>query len=209
MIAVPNYISPEEYLEIEYQNPLRHEYRRGLVYAMSGGSDNHDRIAFNFLKLIDNHLGDDTECRLYSGNVKVNYQDQFYYYPDAFVTCDERDRSHRFLGARTLVDCVGVASPSEISPGSHRYIKRYPKLIAEVLSPSTEAFDLSEKFEDYQQLETLQEYILIYQEKQQVKCRRRTDNNTLETIIYKFNNSIFLDSINLEFAVAKLYRGLD
>ncbi|MGB3532674.1 MAG: Uma2 family endonuclease [Microcoleaceae cyanobacterium] len=184
MIAVPNYISPKEYLQIEGQNPLRHEYRRGLVYAMSGGSDNHDRIAFNFLKIIDNHLGDTTECRFYSGNVKVNYQDQFYYYPDAFVTCDQRDRSDR-------------------------YIKRYFKLIAEVLSPSTEAFDLSEKFEDYQQLETLQEYVLISQDKQQVECRRRTDNNTWETIIYQLNDRVFLSSIDLEFTIAKLYRGLD
>jgi Uma2 family endonuclease len=122
MIAVPNYISPEEYLDIERQNPLRHEYRRGLVYAMSGGSDNHDRIAYNFLKIIDR---------------------------------------------------------------SHRYIKRYPKLIAEILSPRTEAFDVGEKFEDYKQLETLQEYVLISQEKQWVECRRRTDTNTWETIVYQ------------------------
>ncbi len=201
MIAVPNYISPEEYLNIERQNPIRHEYRRGLVYAMSGGSDNHDRIAFNFLKLIDNHLGDTTECRFYSGNVKVNYQDKFYYYPDAFVTCDPRDRNNRSLGARSLGDCE--------SPGSHRYIKRYPKLIAEVLSPSTEAFDLDEKFEDYQQLETLQEYVLISQDKPQVECHRRTDTNTWETIIYQSEDRVFLSSLDLEFDIAKLYRGLD
>ncbi|WP_318655519.1 Uma2 family endonuclease [Leptolyngbya sp. KIOST-1] len=58
MIAVPNYISADEYLDLERQSNLRHEYRRGLVYAMAGGTDNHDRIAFNLLKLIDNHLGD-------------------------------------------------------------------------------------------------------------------------------------------------------
>jgi Uma2 family endonuclease len=177
MIAVPNYISPEEYLDIERQNPLRHEYRQGLVYAMSGGSDNHDRIAFNFLKLIDNHLGDATECRS--------------------------------LGARSLGDYVGVASPPEISPGSHRYIKRYPKLITEVLSPSTEVFDLGEKFEDYKQLETLQEYVLISQDQQQVECRRRTNTNTWETVIYQSDDRVFLSSINLEFDIAKLYRGLD
>ena len=43
MIAVPNSISPEEYLEIERQTPIRHEYRRGLVYAMAGETDNHDK----------------------------------------------------------------------------------------------------------------------------------------------------------------------
>lgn len=56
MIAIPHYISPEEYLSIERRSPIRHEYRCGLVYAMAGGSDSHERIAFNLLKLIDNHL---------------------------------------------------------------------------------------------------------------------------------------------------------
>ena len=67
MIAVPHYISPKDYLDIERDNPIRHEYRRGLVYAMVGGTDNHDRITFNLLKLIDNHFGDPSaqrvECR--------------------------------------------------------------------------------------------------------------------------------------------------
>ena len=97
MIAVPPYISPKDYLDLERQSPIRHEYRRGLVYAMAGGTDNHDRIAFNFLKIIDNHLGDLSDCRFYSGNVKVSYQDEFYYYPDAFVTCDPRDRADRYV----------------------------------------------------------------------------------------------------------------
>jgi Uma2 family endonuclease len=47
-IAVPHYISPQDYLDIERQSQIRHEYRRGLVYAMAGGTDNHDRIAFNY-----------------------------------------------------------------------------------------------------------------------------------------------------------------
>ncbi len=79
MIAVPNYISTAEYLALEHQSKIRHEYRHGLVYAMAGGTDNHDRIAFNLLKLIDNHLGNASGCRFYSGNVKVNYRDDFYY----------------------------------------------------------------------------------------------------------------------------------
>nr|WP_228053460.1 Uma2 family endonuclease [Nodosilinea sp. LEGE 07298] len=149
MIAVPNYIKSGEYLALELQSRIRHEYRRGLVYAMASGTDNHDRIAFNLLKAIDNHLGNSSNCRFYSGNVKVNYQDEFYYYLDAFVTCDPRDRRDR-------------------------YIKRYPKLVAEVLPTSTETFNRDEKSQDYQQLDSLQEYVLISQESQRVECRRRT-----------------------------------
>ncbi|MDY6784173.1 MAG: Uma2 family endonuclease [Cyanobacteriota bacterium] len=184
MIALPHYIPPEEYLDIERQSPIRHEYRQGLVYAMAGGTDNHARIAFNFLKVIDSHLGDSSDCRFYPGDVKVNYKDRFYYYPDAFVTCDPRDRGDR-------------------------YIKRYPKLIAEVLSTSTHAFDSGEKFEDYQKIETLEEYVLISQECQRVECRRRTTTNTWETVIYERGDRVVLKSLDVEFAIAQLYRGLD
>ncbi|AFY81037.1 Uma2 family endonuclease [Oscillatoria acuminata] len=184
MITVPNYISPEEYLEIESQTFFRHEYRRGLVYAMAGGTDNHDRIAQNLLYLINLDLRNSSDCRFYSGNVKVNYQDEFYYYPDAFVTCDSRDRSDR-------------------------YVKRYPKLIAEVLSPSTQTFDLGEKFIDYQQIDTLEEYILISQETQRVECRRRTGTDTWETEVYGEGDRIVLKSLNLGFAINELYLGVD
>ncbi|TRU28802.1 MAG: Uma2 family endonuclease [Microcystis aeruginosa Ma_QC_B_20070730_S2] len=184
MIEVPNYISPQEYLAIERQSQIRHEYRRGLVYAMAGGTDNHDRIALNLLALVNLHFGDSTDCRFHSGNVKVNYQDQFYYYPDAFVTCDLRDRQDR-------------------------YLKRYPKLIAEVLSPSTAAFDKGEKFQDYQQIETLEEYVLISQEIQRVECLRRNSLGIWETTIYETGDRVILPSINLELAIADLYRGID
>lgn len=184
MIAVPHYIAPKEYLALELQSRIRHEYRRGLVYAMAGGTDNHDRIAFNLLKAIDNHLGADSDCRFYSGNVKVNYRDEFYYYPDAFVTCDLRDRRDR-------------------------YIKRYPKLVAEVLSTSTEAFDQDEKFEDYQQLDSLQEYVLIFQGIQQVECRRRNEAGRWDVEVYKAGDRVVLTSLGLELDIAELYRGLD
>ncbi|MCT7977986.1 Uma2 family endonuclease [Laspinema olomoucense] len=184
MIAVPNYINPEEYLEIERQNPIRHEYRRGLVYAMAGGTDNHDRIAQNLLYLINSHLRNSPDCRFYSGNVKVNYQNEFYYYPDAFGTCDPRDRSDR-------------------------YAKRYPKLIAEVLSSSTQTFDLGEKFTDYQKIDTLEEYILISQETQRVECRRLTGPDTWETEVYGEGDLIVLKSLNLELAIGELYLGMD
>ncbi len=184
MIAIPHYISPEEYLSIERQSPIRHEYQRGLVYAMAGGSDNHDRIAYNLLKAIDNHLGDTSDCRFHTGNVKVGYQDEYYYYPDAFVTCDAADRQNR-------------------------YIKRHPKLIAEVLSPSIQDCDRGDKFEDYQKIDALEEYLLISQDQRQVECRRRNPDSTWSTIIYGEGDRVTLTSIGLEFVIADLYRGLD
>lgn len=184
MIAIPHYISPEEYLSIERRSPIRHEYRYGLVYAMAGGTDNHDRIAFNLLKLIDNHLGEGSSCRFYSGNVKVNYADDVYYYPDAFVTCDSRDRQNR-------------------------YIKRHPKLIVEVLSSSTQEFDSGEKFEDYKKINALEEYVLIAQDKQSVECYRRQTDNTWKTVVYGKDELVYLNSLDLRFEIKDLYRGLN
>lgn len=184
MIAIPHYISPEEYLGIERRSSIRHEYRRGLVYAMAGGTDNHDRIAFNLLRLIDIHFGDSPDFRFYSGNVKVNYKDDFYYYPDAFVTCEARDHADR-------------------------YIKRYPKLVAEVLSSSTEAFDAGDKLHDYQRIDSLEEYVLISQTDQKVQCHRRIAEDAWETVIYRAGDRVLLESVGLEFAIAALYRGLD
>lgn len=184
MIAIPSGFSPEEYLSIEHDNTVRHEYQRGLVYAMAGGSDDHDELSLNLIELLRQKVRD-SGCSVRSGNVKVNYADRFFYYPDAFVTCDPRDRNDR-------------------------YVKRYPKLIAEVLSPSTKKFDRGDKFEDYRQLESLEEYVLIAQDEMEVECRRRVKDGSgerWETVVYGAGDLVVLESIELEVAIEELYRG--
>jgi Uma2 family endonuclease len=100
------------------------------------------------------------------------------------VTCDPRDRADR-------------------------YVKRYPKLIAEVLSPSTELFDRTTKFEDYQAIETLEEYVLIDQEKIAVECRRRVAGDRWESRTYQAGDRVELISIGLAIPITDLYAGLD
>ncbi|WP_035991511.1 Uma2 family endonuclease [Leptolyngbya sp. KIOST-1] len=185
MIAIPAGFSPQEYLAMEQENVIRHEYRQGLVYAMAGGSDDHSRLSINLLTEINLHLRDG-DCQFFSGDVKVNYADDFFYYPDAFVTCDPRDREDR-------------------------YVKRYPKLVAEVLSPSTEEFDRGVKFEDYQSLDSLEEYVLISQDEMRVECRRRVTPNSgqWETEIYVEGEQVYLRSIGLKIEIRDLYRGVN
>ena len=184
MVAIPAGFSPQEYLALEREHPIRHEYRRGLVYAMAGSSDEHSRLSINLLTELNLHLRDG-ECQFFSGDVKVNHSENFYYYPEAFVTCDPRD-------------------------GTDKYVKRYPKLIAEVLSPSTEAFDRKDKFEDYSALDSLEEYVLIARDEMRVECRRLKDREwrRWETVIYGKGDRITFESIGLEIAVEELYRGV-
>ncbi len=151
---------------------------------MAGGTDSHDCITVNILTLINLHYLRDSACRVHSGNVKVNYRDGLSYYPDAFVTCDLRDLNTR-------------------------YIKQYPKLIVEVLSSSTQAFDRGDKSKDYQQIESLEEYVLISQQSQQVECRRRTSGDQRETTIYGAGDLVSLKSIELDFKVSELYLDVD
>ncbi|MEC4803386.1 MAG: Uma2 family endonuclease [Jaaginema sp. PMC 1079.18] len=191
MIAVPHHIKPSEYLIIDRDNPIRHEYRQGLVYVRAGGSDAHARIAVNLLTLINPHLGG-TSCRLYNGDVKVNYEEDFYYYPDAFVTCDE-----------------SVPLRGSLRDRADRFVKRYPKFIAEVLSESTEAFDRGFKFSDYQKLDSLEEYVLISPDSQRVECRRRRADDTWETIVYEKGEIVNFASLELEFDIKQLYFDID
>ena len=133
---------------------------------------------------INLHLrGVDEDSRFHSGNVKVNYADRFFYYPDAFVTCDPRNLNQR-------------------------YVKRFPKFIAEVLSPSTQAFDQGEKFGDYQKIDTLEEYVLISQETIGVECRRKTDIGWV-TIQYRAGEQVVFERLGLKLAIEQLYAGVE
>lgn len=81
-----------------------------------------------------------------------------------------------------------------------------------MLSPSTEAFDRSSKFEDYRQIESLEEYIFISQEIVQVECRRRvrdSETERWETEIYRWGDRVTFQSVELEVAIEELYRGVN
>lgn len=142
-------MTPEEYLAFEETSPIKHEYVNGQVFAMSGGTDAHNTIALNAAIALRTHLRG-TGCQTYIADVKVQPPIRNYYYPDVFVTCDPADRE------------------------TSKY-KRFPKLIIEVLSASTEAFDRGDKFIDYQKIESLEEYVLINTRHQRVEVFRRSE----------------------------------
>jgi Uma2 family endonuclease len=173
-------ISHEDYLEGEKISPIRHEYIRGEVYAMVGGSDAHETIAGNLFALIKN-LVRGSSCRAYMSNMKVQIETaDVYYYPDIIVTCDSRDRNNG-------------------------YFKQYPSLIIEVLSPSTEAFNRGDKFSDYRQIETLQEYVLVSQNKINIECFRRNSDGRWELFTYQPQETLQLESINFSCSVSEIY----
>ena len=176
------YISPEDYLEGEQVSPIKHEYRRGQVYAMVGAKKPHIVIAGNLVTLFNNYLGD-TPCIVLNSDIKVRLKEaDCYYYPDVAITCDERDTN-------SLEDFI-----------------LYPILIVEVLSKSTEAFDKGENFADYQTLPFLREYVLVNQSRMSIESFRFSESGSWVFKTYEQGSEIYFTSINFHCDIASIYR---
>jgi Uma2 family endonuclease len=192
MIASPQQpqLTPDEYLHMEAQSPVKHEYIDGQIYAMAGASDPHVTIAGNLFALLRSHVRG-SGCRVYISDMKVPIEAlNRFYYPDVLVTCDERD-------SEALLRSADRETPT---------YKRFPTLIVEVLSDSTEAFDRGDKFADYQNLESLREYVLINTKRQRVECLRRNDEGLWVLQFYTPQQTSFrLDSIDFEETLEALY----
>ena len=179
----PQLLTVEEYLEGEQLSDVRHEYIGGLVYAMAGASDEHNTIVGNFHAALHSHLRGKS-CRVFMLDAKVRLKvaaDDILYYPDLMVWCDPRD--------------------------TNRFFKRHPRVIIEVLSESTERTDRREKFLSYTQIETLEEYILVAQDKMEVTLFRRA-NQWQPEILKTATQSLPLASIDFSIALPAIYEGV-
>lgn len=176
-------LSVQDYLKLEAESPVKHEYVDGDAYAMAGASDAHVTVTVNLAALLRSHVRG-SGCRVYIADMKARIERRnCFYYPDVMVTCDERDRSNDTY-------------------------KCFPKLIIEVLSDSTEAFDRGDKFIHYQTLETLDEYVLINTRHQRVECFQRNEVG-LWVLRYYTQGSFTLASINFSAALAALYEDVE
>ncbi|MEY3299872.1 MAG: hypothetical protein RLZZ597_3132 [Cyanobacteriota bacterium] len=179
------YFTPEDYLEIERISPIKHEYLQGQLVAMAGASKAHVIITGNLSALLVNHLRG-TGCLSYAVDMKVRLPSlNLFYYPDLAVTCDERDRT-------STEDFI-----------------LYPKLIVEILSDSTEAFDRGDKFSDYKTIPTLEEYLLIHQNQILVERFQRKSDNLWLPQVFRSGETIELRSIGLACDIDDLYENLN
>jgi Uma2 family endonuclease len=176
-----NLLTVEEYLNLEQDAEIRHEYVAGQIYAMAGASEAHNLIAGNIFALLRPHLRG-SSCRTFVSDMKVKVKTQqadIFYYPDLLVTCDPNDNK--------------------------KYFKTNPILIVEVLSNSTETTDKREKRVNYQNLENLQEYVLVSQDEIKVEIYRKDNegNWTVETL--GKNDNLQLNSVGLTLTMADIY----
>jgi Uma2 family endonuclease len=173
-------LSIEEYLACEKASEVRHEYIGGAVYAMSGGSEAHNLLCGNLYAALRHHLRG-KPCKAFMADMKLRLsiaEDDIFYYPDVFVTCEPADRE--------------------------KYYKTRPILIVEVLSPSTERLDRREKFLSYCALPSLQEYVLVDQERMHVTCFQRESDWKPQHLTER-TVRLHLPSIGFEMTLADIY----
>ena len=189
-------LTPEEYIAFERKalpdaDIIRHEYINGELIAMFGASRAHNLITGNISGELHTQLRG-SECETYANAMRVSTPTTTsYFYPDVVVVCEKPRFEDDVFD--TLLN---------------------PIILVEVLSPSTEAYDRREKFAHYRQLPSLQEYILVSQDKVLVEHYRRqekqentavTGRDWIFTDFRKLEESLPLTSIQCELPLQEIY----
>lgn len=178
------YISVDEYLAAELNSEVRHEFVGGVLHAMAGASVEHNVLGLNLASALRSHLRG-KPCQVFMSDVKVRLRiaaEDIFYYPDVMVACDPRD--------------------------TDRYSKRHPKVLIEVLSPETERTDRREKFLSYAQIESLEEYALVAQDKMEVTLFTRA-NQWRSQILRQPEQVLHLHSLDFGLPLSAVYDGLN
>ena len=187
MLSLPSYyVSPEEYLTIERNAEFKSEYVDGVIYAMAGGSERHNLIAANIIIALGVQLRD-RPCRVYPSDLKVRVPNSNrFFYPDVSVICGETQFADE-----------------------ERDVILNPILVVEVLSESTEAFDRGKKFSSYQQIASLQEYLLVAQDEFVVEHYLRQEDGWLYTKASGLDADLALPALNCHIALSDIYNKVE
>jgi Uma2 family endonuclease len=172
-----------EYLRLEEESGVRHEFFDGVAYAMAGGSAEHAAVTANIIRHIGNAL-EGRPCRVYTPDLRVRVAETgLTTYPDASVICD------------------GLETDPEDKQG-HTALN--PTLLVEVLSPSTENYDRGEKLAHYKRIPTVREIMLVAHDERRVDLWRRTKRGWTQRV-FRDGESVELTSLECALPVRDIY----
>ncbi len=180
----PKSYMPEEYLKFERENETRHEFFDGEIYAMAGESLSHSQICINLAGEVRAKLKG-TNCQALSPNMKVRSENKgMFAYPDLTIVCGQ-----------------------PIFHDQQKDVLLNPKIIFEVLSPSTERYDQTKKFFRYRkELPSLTDYILIYQNTPFIEHHeKQSDGRWLHNAADGITDSLRIASIEIELKLEEIY----
>ena len=180
-------ISIEDYLFHERKAELKHEYFQGEIFAMSGASFKHNRISTNTIFSLRSSLKGKT-CFPYGSDLRIHIpENSFFTYPDISVICGEIESTDDKFDTATN-----------------------PKVIFEILSPSTKNYDKGGKFSLYRQIQSLQDYVLI--DSESVMVEKFSKNNDSSWTLHEFKkttDSFEITSIEVVLVLSDLYDGVE
>jgi Uma2 family endonuclease len=176
----PSFMTLEEFFEFDEQSPFRHEFINGIVFAMLGPSLNHNLIINNLEAPIRNHLKQGP-CKAFTSEVKLVIRgatNEVVYSPDLIVDCRSDTRDPCFV--------------------------QDPKLLVEVLSPSTQLIDRREKLQNYRLIDSVEEYVIISQDEYRVVVYPRAER-WKPRVYAGLDTAVELRSIDLAVPMTDLY----
>ncbi len=168
-------ISEEDYLQGELLAEIKHEYINGEVHAMAGASENHNLLSVNMASELRNQLKG-TPCRTFMADMKVKVGLDFFY-PDVMVVCQKDNENE--------------------------YYKNSPVIIVEILSKSTRRFDQTDKRLRCQKIPSLEEYVLIEQDKGEIQVFSK--NKQWQSFYYYLGDEITFSSLGATVLVEDIY----
>lgn len=175
----------EDYLIVEEDSGMKHEFLDGRVWAMAGGTPEHAAIAANVIAMLSTHLRE-RRCRVYSSDLRVRVRATgLTTYPDVTVVCGAIERDPEDRKGHTVTN---------------------PKVLVEILSPSTEEYDRTEKLAHYQRIETVEEIVLVGHDRREIEVVRRGGDGAWTRIVTKGDGAARLESIECELALTDVYR---
>ena len=177
----------DEYLALEEKSEVRHEFYNGEVYAMAGGTVNHNRLTRRVANLLEGQAGLKS-CGIFSENMKVDVRAGGHMpYPDIVVSCHPFD----LRGSNLII--------------------RQPRLLVEVLSKSTAHKDRGDKWRDYRKMPSLWYYMLVDQYSTTVELFSRIEETDewINTIYESPDDVIVLPRLNAELTVSAIYDGIE
>ena len=179
-------VSGSEYLAFERAAEHRSELVEGRIVAMAGGTRRHALICDNLVERVRARLRG-SSCQPFSASMRVKIEATGNYtYPDLSIVCGEERYEDRRQD--TLLN---------------------PRLIVEVLSPSTERHDRGWKFKNYQLIQSFEEYVLISQDEPRVeRFARQGDVGWLMTQVTGLDRAVYLQSVNCEIPMNEVYEGV-
>jgi Uma2 family endonuclease len=169
----------EEFLEIEARSDVRHEFVAGTLYAMAGASRRHGRIIWNIVAVLT-PAAQRAACDIITNDMLTRVGEALAYYPDIAVLCDPDD-------------------------ANERYAER-PCMVVEVTSPSSIDRDQREKLIGYRGLESLQTYLVVFQDEPRVIQHWRTPAGSWEKTELVGEGDIELPCPGTTLSLAEIYR---